>query len=190
NSARDEISNAPNGDPRSLYDPLDFLNEEYRGYIGYMDPKSGKPFVGLLPGQTVTVQVPLVFWDASRVYLATDGTDMFPLVDNLPALASPPNSPNPFHYHDKMQDDPSTSTARFIEKTVDQSALVMWYHARSIKDNTAGKGLAEDVSHDSATQLTEFTIRSSYLATLPTAADIPDSEKHDLVNYDVSYVDS
>src|SRR5204862_6006304 len=88
NSARDEKSNAPNGDPRSLYDPLDALNEEYRGYIGYQDPKSGKLFVGLLPGQTVTVQVPLVFWDASRVYLATDGTDLFPLVDNLPALVA------------------------------------------------------------------------------------------------------
>jgi hypothetical protein len=36
----------------------------------------------------------------------------------------------------------------------------------------------------------EMTFRDGYLRSLPTAAAIPESEKHALVNHDVSYVDS
>lgn len=56
------------------YDPYDPYNQGYRGYIGYTGSE-GKEYFGLLPGQTITVPVPLVFWDSGRLYIATDSAD-------------------------------------------------------------------------------------------------------------------
>ncbi|WP_406694269.1 hypothetical protein V5E97_24640 [Singulisphaera sp. Ch08] len=80
-----------------LYDPYDAVNLEYRGYIGYSE--NGQYYLGLKSGQTVTVPVPLVFWDAGRILIASDGSNLIPQVDNVVPTASNPNSPNPFHYH-------------------------------------------------------------------------------------------
>src|SRR5262249_9466499 len=81
-----------------LYDPYDPVNLEYRAYIGY---KVGSNyFLGLKAGDTVTIQVPLVFWDAGRILCAWDGMTLTPKVDNVAPPAGNPNSPNPFHYHD------------------------------------------------------------------------------------------
>ena len=37
-------------------------NEEYRGYIGYTD--GGKKYLGLQANSSITIDVPLVFWDS------------------------------------------------------------------------------------------------------------------------------
>ncbi|SIO65013.1 hypothetical protein SAMN05444166_7531 [Singulisphaera sp. GP187] len=81
-----------------LYDPYDAVNLEYRGYIGYTE--NGQYYLGLKAGQTVTVPVPLVFWDAGRILIAPDGANLIPQVDNVVPPANTPNSPNPFHFHD------------------------------------------------------------------------------------------
>ena len=170
-----------------LYDPYDLPNQEYRGYIGYED--QGKYYLGLRPGATIVVKVPLVFWDAARVYIATEGSDMIPKVDNNPAKIDDPNSPNPFHYHEFNQDKLTEKTARYTdmaENAKGTGGRIMWYHARSVG------GTAEDVANDSATQLTEMTFRDPILGNSKflTSSQIAESEKKALVNYDVSYVDS
>lgn len=82
-----------------LYDPYDAPNLEYRAYVGYRG-NDGKYYLGLRPGETVTIPVPLVFWDAGRILIASDGANLIPAVDNVAPPIGQPNSPNPFHYHD------------------------------------------------------------------------------------------
>jgi hypothetical protein len=160
-------------DPNDLtpqYDPYDKLNQEYRGYIGYKTG-SGDLF-GLLPHQSITVTVPLVFWDAGRLEIATDASNLAP-PDNAKA--------NPFHF--RLHNADGSTTAHIIQDSGTMGAnhgVVMWYHATT----------PEAPANDAPDQLTEMTMRDPYLATLPTASTIPASEKMALINYDVSYVDS
>src|SRR5262249_2847537 len=175
-------------------DPADPLNQEYRGYIGYTDPVTGQVYVGLLVGQSITIQVPLVFWDAVRIYIASDAKDMFPAVDNRPEIGpDQKNSPNPFRYHEFDQDTPvdrTEKTARFVEAANSGgNGVILWYHGRGLKPNDGPTGLAEDVALDAPVQLTEYTIRDPVLAQInPHLAGSKDLGP--LINYDVSYVDS
>ncbi|MFO0845632.1 MAG: hypothetical protein U0797_25150 [Gemmataceae bacterium] len=164
------------------YDPYDPMNQEYRGYIGYKDPTTGRFFLGLKPGDTYTFQVPLAFWDAGRMHVTTDAQYLV-----TPGFANNQNV-NPFKYYDI---DPFSNkpTARYMEDTsLDGSnGRIMWYHARS-----KTTGLAEGVGLDAPTQLTEFTIRDPIMGAtnFKSHGEIAASEKRPLINYDVSYVDS
>ena len=141
---------------QSLYDPEDLQNQTYRGYIGYTLTAGGQAYVGLPAHQKITIAVPLVFWDAARIEIATEN----PLQDS-PTWTYRPGA--------TQYTDPSSPG--------DADGVVMWYH------NTS----PEDVGTDAAAQLTEYTIRDAYLGNFP---DVPLSEQHALINYDVSYVDS
>ena len=70
---------APNYTGTGMFDPFDAVNQEYRGYIGYSQVVNGKTvnYAGLLPGDTITIDVPLAFWDAGRIIVTTDGADLF-----------------------------------------------------------------------------------------------------------------
>ncbi len=70
---------APNYTGTGMFDPSDPVNQEYRGYIGYTQVVNGQTvnYAGLLPGDTITIDVPLVFWDAGRIIVTTDGADLF-----------------------------------------------------------------------------------------------------------------
>ena len=68
---------------QALYDPIDPLYNEYRGYIGYKNASGS--FVGLLPGQAITISVPLVFWDGARIFIGSDSTYM-DMIDNAPQV--------------------------------------------------------------------------------------------------------
>jgi hypothetical protein len=143
-----------------FYDPKDLHNREYRGYIGYQ--QGGTNYLGLPAHRTITFSVPLVFWDGTNLYIATDGRDM------VPAGAQ---APNPFEYN--------PASIRSIAGAVGgNSGLVMWY---TVKDD-----LAHTPTPDAPAQLTEFTIRDPYLARF----NVPGSQTIKLINYDVSYVDS
>ena len=72
------------------YDPFDGHNEEYRGYIGYTS--DGKNYLGLPAGQSITVNMPYVFWDSGRAAVATDPTDFLPKDPNT-SKASPITNP-------------------------------------------------------------------------------------------------
>src|SRR6185437_2212267 len=76
---------SPNAEAK--YDPADQANDEYRLYIGYQ--QGDKYVLGLPFGQTITVNVPLVFWNGGRADIATDGPNLIP-----PSNQS--GVPNPF----------------------------------------------------------------------------------------------
>ncbi len=84
---------APNYTGTGMFDPFDPLNQEYRGYIGYTQQVNGKAvtYMGLLPGNAITINVPLAFWDAGRIIITTDGADL---------LGTGGNG-NPFLYRDQ-----------------------------------------------------------------------------------------
>ena len=146
---------------------MDPHGHEFRGYVGYRT--SNTNYAGLLPNQTITVKVPLVFWDSGRVEIAADGSDLF----------DQNGAQNPFRYdvHAAL----SVSDPRLQQFSTDYvGGIVMWYHSPT----------ALDASNDAPVQLTEYTIRDAYLGTLPNPTPLPVGELHSLINYDVSYVDS
>jgi hypothetical protein len=166
--------------PSNYYDPQDFHNQEYRAYIGYI--QNGIQYLGLPAHATITIRVPLVFWDAENTYIATDGKDLIP--------ANPATNSNPFRYDPTSTRGVSISTdanswvtASTINK-VPYTGLVMFYH-----DTTP-----LTPALDSPAQLTEFTIRDQYLNTggaAPGKGWLTDSAQTIvLFNYDVSYVDN
>jgi len=87
------------------FDPFDRIVQEYRGYIGFTGTE-GKKFMGLPPGDTITINIPLVFWDSGRLIITTDATKS---ADGLgsdllgPNPSQTPlnqkNQPNPFLFH-------------------------------------------------------------------------------------------
>ena len=71
------LIDANTGQYTSLYyDPMDFHKQDYRAYVGY--EQGGKNYLGLPPGATIVIQVPVVFWDSANLYFATDGSSMVP----------------------------------------------------------------------------------------------------------------
>lgn len=73
-----------NGGPDSK-NPGELKGEEFRAYIGYHDTATNSNRIGLLPGASITIQVPLVFWDGANIYFATESKDLF----NTTATATP-----------------------------------------------------------------------------------------------------
>ena len=162
------------------YDPFDPNNEEYRAYIGYTE--NGKDYLGLQSGHSITINVPLVFWDSGRTAVATDASNLLPT-----DLSTNKNSPitNPFFFFYKNLD--GTDTARFVskaDKSTGNNGIVMFYH---VSDANAPVNPGADAPE----QLLEFTIRDK--AFLTEVSDkvnkIDPSQLITLINYDVSYVD-
>jgi hypothetical protein len=186
---------------QGFYDPIDQMNEEYRGYIGYS--VNGANYLGLPPGMTITVNVPLVFWDGSRMEIGVDGTY---LVNNATVDGST-LIPNPYQYYDQNPArDPSTgttSTARVALPAVSTSGgpagvtgMVMWYRQglnnQTDRTNPAPEQ-AKATRNDAPSQLIEWTMRDPVLSIVNPNIDIlkPNfGETHANINYDVSYVDS
>jgi hypothetical protein len=167
---RDENSNILKSDPGlGLYDPYDPPKREYRGYIGY--ERGGKFYFGLQKGESILVSLPLVFWNAGRIAIGTDGKYL-----------TPSGVVNPLRY------DPNAhrSIARAETSSGNISdGVVMWYRAE----------IAKGPTDDSEDQLAEWTVRDhTYLVndeiTRKTHREIPDTQLVTLINYDVSNVDN
>ena len=164
--------------------PQDPHNQEYRGYVGYYDATNNNYYFGLQPGASVTINVPLVFWDGARIGVATDPTYF---TNNLAVGAA--NINNPYQYY-AFEMDGTTNTRRYIDQnparvsgTNGDKPVVMYYHSNSSK---APAGEAPD-------QLAELTIRDPYQYVLN--PNLPDPKKNSdylgpLFNYDISFVDS
>lgn len=177
------ISNLkPNAPDTSLYDPLDPFNQAFRGYIGEYDKTTKQTNFGLQPGHQVTVEVPLVFWDGGRLFLASNGgkefqTDKDPgmPLQNTPAWTFEKDAASflvaPDQRYSANFPDPATGVAN-------ENGRVMWYHAAT----------PHDFATDAAGQLTEWTIRDQKLPTW--APNMPSSQVLKIFNYDVSYVDN
>src|SRR5262245_29051817 len=101
-----------------LYDPYDPVKTEYRGYVGYKGTDN-EYYFGHTKGETITIRVPLVFRNGSRMGIVTDGTYLAPAA----------GSPNPLHYSSSSQRVivAAESDARSI-----QNGVVMWYRSHLI----------------------------------------------------------
>jgi hypothetical protein len=93
------------------FDPFDPSTQEYRGYLGYA--QSGTNYAGLPPNSSITITVPLVFWDSGRLIFSTDGTDQFQTYGAANPLAT---KGAPFYYFD-------TNTQAAFFGSIDQSNL-------------------------------------------------------------------
>lgn len=166
---------SPNAEAK--YDPADQANDEYRLYIGYQ--QNGKSILGLPYGQSITIAVPLVFWNGGRADVATDGPNLIP-------KSNQPGVPNPFQFTYTAS---TYITAQGVTSSTD-NGILLYYKANTV-------GAPVNPSPASQGQLTEWTIRDKTTLTAVDAFDakhpelgrIPASELTTLINYDVSYVD-
>jgi hypothetical protein len=159
----------------AYYDPQDYHNQEFRLYVGYV--QNGQDYLGLLPGSSITVQVPLVFWNAENTYIATDGTNLIP---------TQAGQLNPFTYD-------STSLRGISPIIAGQPDDGYWVTSFTSSDARAGVVMlyrattASTPALPAPAQLAEFTIRDPYVKNfgLNSPADL-----QVLIDYDVSYVDN
>lgn len=165
---------SPNAEAK--YDPADQANDEYRLYIGYQ--QGGKNILGLPYGQSVTINVPLVFWNGGRADIATDGPNLIP-------KSNQSGVPNPFQFTYKAS---TYITAQGVTSSSD-NGILLYYKANTVDAPV-------NPSPASQGQLTEWTIRDKDFLTTVNSYDgshklgtIPASELTTLINYDVSYVD-
>lgn len=160
-----------------LYDPYDAVNREYRGYVGYKEGPNGPYRFGIKPNKSVLVRVPLVFWNGARMSILTEGKYLTPSG----------SMPNPLNYDSTAQKVIVDAEKDPDDGDLIKNGVVMWY------SSTKSKPLAPSL--DTPDQLVEWTIRdqgylSSPQITARTFSEIPNSEKVNLINYDVSYVDN
>ena len=107
---------SPNNNP--VYDPIDTANDEYRLYIGYQ--KDGNYILGLPYGKTITIDVPLVFWNGGRADIATDGADLLPKPDQV-------NTLNPYEFDYNAS---TYITSQGVARSNDNGVL-MYYKANT-----------------------------------------------------------
>jgi hypothetical protein len=152
----------------AYYDPQDFHNQEFRLYLGYV--QGGQQFLGVPKHSSITVAVPLVFWNAENTYIATDGTNLL--------------TPGSGYFTYSTTSDRYTSLdSKWVTNfsggdSGATTGLVMFYHATT--PSTPALSVPA--------QLTEFTIRDPYLANFKITD--PDAITKPLIDYDVSYVDN
>jgi hypothetical protein len=114
--------------PDNLYDPQDYVNQEYRAYIGYVN-SDNQQTLGLPAHATITFRVLLVFWDSERTYIVTDGKDL------IPADPSPGHQ-NPFRYDTNsdrgvsLSRDPNSWVKQLTINSAPATGLVMFYLPR------------------------------------------------------------
>ncbi len=160
----------------AIYDPIDQASDEYRLYIGYQT--DGKYVLGLPYGKSITISVPLVFWNGGRADIATDGPHLLPKPSQV-------NDLNPYQFRYTAS---TYITTQGVSSSTD-NGILMYYKANTVD-------APNDPSPAAAGQLTEWTIRDQAFLTKVNQYDqdnnlgtIPASELTTLVNYDVSYVD-
>jgi hypothetical protein len=171
---------SPNNE--AIYDPIDTNHEEYREYVGYTE--GGKTFLGLPFGATITINVPLVFWNGARADVASVGTNLIPQPNQVDTL-----NPFQFYYSKKGVDASINIGVTGVISSTGGRGILMYYHSH---DN----GDPNDPTPAAPGQLTEWTIRDKDFLTKVNDYDkqnkigiIPNSELMTLINYDVSYVD-
>jgi hypothetical protein len=164
-----------------VYDPIDTNNEEYRIYAGYT--QNGNTYLGVPWGQSVTINVPFVFWNGGRADVATDGAHLIPKPSEVIGL-------NPFNFNYAKGGVPAGIYigANGVVSSTDH-AVLMYYHSYD-------KGGPNDPNPAAAGQLAEWTIRDQPFLSLVNAYDqkngigtVPAAEVSTHINYDVSYVD-
>lgn len=173
-------ANDPANNPGSIYDPKDPYLHDYRGYIGYTG-QDGKNYLGLPTGQTATITVPLVFWDAARIFVTSDSTYLIPPPGTQYQQANPPI--NPYQFYWVNQNGSLTLRCQQAMKNLQPTSpglnpVVLWYHA----------DVAPVPANDAPARLLEFTMRHPWQYNYNSYLD--KNTLGPLINYDVSYVDT
>ena len=104
----------------------------------------GKYILGLPYGKTITVDVPLVFWNGGRADIATDGIDLLPQPSQVKI--------NPYQF---CYTASTYITQQGVTSSTD-NGILMYYKANTV-------GAPNDPSPAAPGQLTEWTIRDQDL---------------------------
>jgi hypothetical protein len=145
-----ETTNMPGGD---------YYNQDYRLYAGY--EQGGQTFFGVKPGATITMDIPIVFWNAGLFYIAGRS----PSTTNYFTKAGIPFEYNPT----SIAQGPAASATG-------ETGLVLYYHTTDPASN--------GTTADAPVQLVEWTIRN---ATVPNGSGGPRQDEYD---YDISNINA
>ena len=175
----------------SLYDPQDPLNNTYRGYVGELI--GGQVVLGLQPGHSLTVQVPLVFWDGGRLFFAYNNATPLNAGDaGDPTQDNGTNTTYTNTWHFNKQAPAFIALATYFDPAKgagsnNPDGRVMWYH--DYRDKTTAPSIGPfDFGTDGPGQLSEWTIRDPQM--IRWAPNTPATQIQTIFNYDVSYVDN
>lgn len=172
---------------RPIFDQNDAPTQEYRAYFGFQKTVNGSPvsYLGLLPGEHITVKIPLVFWDSGRIYYTTDPRY---LVNDLPNLDV---VNNPFLYYNTdadgqptrryIDDGTKSDTTIVSDPAYKQPPAVFYYHAQ----------VAQGVTQAAPAGFVEASIKDPAQGTKK-VNDPPTTgiDLGPLVSYDLSFVDT
>jgi hypothetical protein len=170
-----------------LYDPNDYpfvpgsggvtIGQEYRLYAGYQKVVNGKTmnFLGLPANSSITLTLPMVFWNAGTIQVVGDTPDTRA---RFLAPLQPGGNPlgRPFLYNQKSAKEavvPADLTGPGAKQ-----GMMLLYHTTNPQ--------SQGVIPDAPSQLLEFTIRDSSMPT----GDPNDPNFTNNVDYDISYINS
>jgi hypothetical protein len=170
-----------------LYDPNDYpyvpasngqtVGQEYRLYVGYQKVVDGKTqnFLGLPAQSSITVTIPMVFWNAGTIQVVGDTPDvrarfLSPLEPGGNALG------RPFLYN--VKDAKEAVVTADLTGPGAKTGMMLLYHTTNPQ--------SQGVIPDAPSQLLEFTIRD---ASMPTG-DPNDPNFSNNVDYDISYINA
>jgi hypothetical protein len=151
------------------YDPQDLPGREFRAYIGYQSGTS--KYLGLQHGQSITIQIPLVFWDSDNLYITNDSTDL--LTPGGPYGYS--TSQNTLFYVVGQAPDGDYQTSWVINSAGGNGLIMFYYSPTSVT-----------VAEDAPAQLSEMSIRDNYLTNFGVDPVVAATS----YNYDISYVNN
>ena len=145
-----ETTNMPGGD---------YSGQDYRLYAGYT--QGGQTYFGVKPGATITMDIPLVFWDAGLFYIASSSPS---------TTAYFTKAGIPFEYN------PTSAAQGPAASAKGENGVVLYYHTT----DPASNGTVADAP----VQLVEWTIRNS---TVPNGSGGPRQSEYD---YDISNINA
>jgi hypothetical protein len=170
-----------------LYDPNDYpfvpgsngvtIGQEYRLYAGYQKVVNGTVtnFLGLPANASITLTLPMVFWNAGTIQVVGDTPDtrarfLTPLEPGGNALG------RPFLFNKQNAKEAVVSAS--LTGAGAKQGMMLLYHTT----NPASQG----VIPDAPSQLLEFTIRDPSMPT----GDPNDPYFTNNVDYDISYINN
>jgi hypothetical protein len=165
-------------DPQDLH-PAAGQSLDFREYVGYQTGTPGPAaptFIGLPKGASIQFQVPLVFWAAATMYIATDPANQTSSIDVYNY-----NSSARISIAGKAPVGKGPQEATWVINTSNYPAgdtpVIIFYYS------SLGKG----VNDAAPAQLIEWNFRDPYLMTSKFIVGVPNETKV-IMNYDVSYV--
>ena len=161
----------------AYYDPNDTPGQEYRLYAGYVTKVKGtdQNFLGIPAGASITLTLPMVFWDAGTIQVVADTPDTR---QRFLASFNPGGNVlgQPFLYNSSDSKEAVVS-AKLKGKNLGGAQGTELLYTTT---DPASKGIISDAP----SQLLEFTIRDQSMPATPT------THFTNSVDYDISYINN